>query len=90
MAEWVNPDQAQMFFSRRCAFVEGETERVLFPFLARKIGIFDPGVPIVECGSKFKLPPYIAIAKAFRIPYVVVHDEDPIPKKCSLKKYESC
>ena len=79
MAEWINPDRAEMFFARKVIFVEGETERVLLPYLAERMGIFDSDVSIVDCGSKFNLPLYIAIAKAFQIPYLVVHDEDPMP-----------
>lgn len=79
MAEWVNPDRGEMFFARRVAFVEGETEKVLIPYLAEKLGIFDPDVSIIDCGSKHNLPLYIAISKAFQIPYIVVHDEDPVP-----------
>jgi len=79
MAEWINPDRAEMFFARKVIFVEGETERVLLPYLAERMGIFDSDVSIVDCGSKFNLPLYIAIAKAFQIPYLVVHDEDPLP-----------
>lgn len=79
MAEWINPDRAELFFASRVVFVEGETERVLLPYLAERIGVFDTDVSIIDCGSKFNLPLYIAIAKAFEIPYVVVHDEDPLP-----------
>ncbi len=79
MAEWINPDRAEMFFARKVLFVEGETERVLLPYLAERMDIFDSDVSIIDCGSKFNLPLYIAIAKAFQIPYLVVHDEDPLP-----------
>ena len=79
MAEWINPDRAELFFSSRVVFVEGETERVLIPYLAKQIEIYDSDVSIVDCGSKFNLPLYVAIAKAFKIPYVVIHDEDPLP-----------
>lgn len=79
MAQWINPDRAEMFFARRVVFVEGETEQVLIPFLADKLGRLDPEVSVIDCGSKHNLPLYIAIAEAFQIPHVVVHDEDPLP-----------
>ena len=79
MAQWINPDRAEMFFARRVVFVEGETERVLLPYLAQRLGVLDTDVSIIECGSKHNLPLYVAIAKAFRLPYVVIHDEDPLP-----------
>ena len=79
MASWINPDRAEMFFAKRIAFVEGETERKLFPFLAERMGCLSSDVTIVECGAKHNLPLYVAIANAFRLDYVVVHDEDPVP-----------
>jgi len=79
MARWINPDRGEMFFAKRVVFVEGETEKVLLPFLAQKLSVFDPDISIIDCGSKHNLPLYIAIAKAFEIPYLVIHDEDPLP-----------
>jgi len=51
----------------------------VLPYLAKKLGVFDPDISIIDCGSKHNLPLYIAIAKAFEIPYLVIHDEDPLP-----------
>lgn len=79
MAQWVNPDRAEMFFSRRVVFVEGETERVLLPYLADRLEMLDTDVSVIDCGSKFNLPLYIAIANAFQLSYLVIHDEDPMP-----------
>lgn len=79
MAKWVNPDRGEIFFAKRVVFVEGETETTMIPFLGEKLGIFDPEASIVDCGSKHNLPLYASIATAFEIPFVVVHDEDPLP-----------
>lgn len=79
MAEWINPDRGEMFFARRVILVEGETEKVLIPYIAAKLGRFDPDVSIIDCGAKHNLPLYVAITKAFAIPYLVIHDEDPLP-----------
>jgi len=79
MAQWINPDRGEMFFAKRVVFVEGETEKVVLPYLAKKLGVFDPDISIIDCGSKHNIPLYIAIAKAFEIPYLVIHDEDPLP-----------
>ncbi len=79
MAHWVNPDRGEMFFARRVAFVEGETEKTLFPYLAQKMGCYDYEVSIIDCGSKHNLLLYISIANAFKIPFIVIHDEDPLP-----------
>ena len=79
MAEWINPDRGEIFFAERVIFVEGETERVAFPYVAEKLGVINLDISIVDCGSKHNLPLYITIAKAFKIPYVVIYDEDPLP-----------
>ena len=79
MAAWVNPDRGEMLFARRVAFVEGETEKSVFPYLAKKMGCHSEDVSVIDCGSKHNIPLYVAIAKAFDLDYVVVHDEDPLP-----------
>lgn len=79
MAHWLNPDRGEMFFAKRAVFVEGETEKVVLPFLAEVLGCLDHEVSIIDCGCKHNLPLYIAIANAFEVPYTVIHDEDPVP-----------
>jgi len=80
IAQWINPDRGEMFFAKRVVFVEGETEKVIFPFLAERLGVFDSDVSIIDCGSKHNLPLYIEIANAFKISYLVIHDQDPLPE----------
>ena len=79
MAAWVNPDRGEMLFARRVAFVEGETEKSVFPYLAEKIGCHSEDVSIIDCGSKNNILLYVDIANAFHLNYIVVHDEDPLP-----------
>jgi predicted ATP-dependent endonuclease of OLD family len=79
MAHWINPDRGEMFFAKKVVFVEGETEKVVLPYLAKKLGIYDPDISIIDCGSKHNLSLYITIANAFKIQYLVIHDEDPLP-----------
>ncbi|MCY4043034.1 MAG: ATP-dependent endonuclease, partial [Candidatus Dadabacteria bacterium] len=80
MAYWVNPDRGEMLFARRVVFVEGETEKVLFPYLADKLGCHSEDVSLIDCGSKHNLPLYAKIAEAFKLDYMVIHDEDPLPE----------
>jgi len=80
MAAWVNPDRGEIFFARKVILVEGETEKAILPFLARKLGYLDATISVIDCGSKYNLPLYITILNAFGIPYCVVHDEDPLPE----------
>jgi putative ATP-dependent endonuclease of OLD family len=79
MARWVDPDRAEMFFARHVVFVEGETEATVLPFVAQQLGCYDPEVSVVDCGSKFNLVLYVAIANVFKLRYLVIHDEDPVP-----------
>lgn len=79
MAAWVNPDRGEMLFARRVAFVEGETEKLVFPYLAKKLECRLGNVSIIDCGSKHNIPLYVDIARAFHLNYIVVHDEDPLP-----------
>lgn len=79
MAAWVNPYRGEIFFARKVVLAEGETEEAILPFLARKLGRVDSTVSVIDCGSKHNLPLYITILNGFRIPYCVVHDEDPLP-----------
>ena len=89
MASWVNPDRGEMLFARRVVFVEGETEKTLLPFAAQKLGYFSQGISIIDCGSKFNLPLYVEIAKAFSIDYIVIHDKDPVEDGLEDDKFSS-
>jgi len=79
MAAWFNPDRSELFFARKVVLVEGPSEKVILPFLAERLGCFDPRVSVVDCASKHNLPLYIEVMKAFSLDFVVVHDEDPPP-----------
>lgn len=76
MAYWVNPDRAEMFFADYVVLVEGETEKAVLPFLAKKLKCFDAKVTLIDCGSKNNMPLYVEVLNGFGIPYCVVHDRD--------------
>lgn len=78
MVQFFNPDRNELFFARKAVLVEGATEKVTLPLLARRIDCFDHKVSIIDCGSKFNLTLYMKVLNAFCIPYLVIHDEDPI------------
>jgi len=78
MVRFFNPDRNELFFARKVVLVEGATEKAILPFLARCIGCFDHKVSIIDCGSKFNLTLFMGVLNAFRIPYQVIHDEDPL------------
>jgi CRISPR-associated exonuclease Cas4 len=78
MVRFFNPDRNELFFARKVVLVEGLTEKAVLPLLGRRMNCFDHKVSIVDCGSKFNLSLFIEVLNAFRIQYLVIHDEDPI------------
>ena len=78
MVRFFNPDRNELFFARKVVLVEGATEKAILPLLAKCIGCFDHRVSIVDCGSKYNLTLFMAVLNAFHIPYLVIHDEDPV------------
>lgn len=78
MIRFFNPDRNELFFARKVVLVEGTTEEAVLPLIGRRIGCFDHKVSIINCESKFNLTLFMEILNAFQIPYVVIHDEDPI------------
>ncbi|MEN6595037.1 MAG: AAA family ATPase [Clostridiaceae bacterium] len=70
----------EMFFARGVVFVEGSTEKFVFPYASRKQGIdLDRyGISVIECGGKGNLRIFAKIAHAFSIPFVIVVDSDII------------
>lgn len=78
LVHYINPDNGEMFFARKVILVEGESEKVTFPYLSERLGLFKSDVSIIDCGSKFNLPLYIDLLNHFKIPYFVIFDEDPM------------
>ncbi len=91
MIRFFNPDRNELFFARKVVLVEGATEKSTLPLIARHIGCFDHRVSIIDCGSKFNLTLYMEVLNAFRIPYLVIHDEDPVDPELEpgAAKYDS-
>ena len=82
----MNPDRGELFFAKKVILIEGATEKTVFPFLAKTLGIFSHDISLVECGSKTAIPPYIRLLNHFSIPYVVVYDKDHQAKKTTKAK----
>ena len=78
LVHYINPDNSEIFFARKVILVEGESEKVIFPYLAERLGLFKSDVSIIDCGSKFNLPLYVDLLNHFEIPYCVIFDEDPM------------
>lgn len=78
MGYWLNPDRSRLFFARKVILVEGHTEAAVIPLIANKLNVFDYQVSVIDCGGKFNLQDYITLCSAFKLPYHVIHDEDPV------------
>jgi len=68
----------EMFFAKKILLVEGPTEKYSLPYAFKlmNIDINEKGISIIDSASKNNLPFIIKILKAFKIPFVVLHDED--------------
>lgn len=78
-----NPRLNEAFFSRCLILVEGETEELCFPELLRHKGIDCDalGISVVSVQGKNQLPKYWRLYSAFRIPIIVVFDNDNTENK---------
>ena len=83
MVRFFNPERNELFFARKVVLVEGPTEKALLPLLAKRLGMFNEFISLIDCSSKYNLTLFIDVLNAFKIKYLVVHDEDPIDPELS-------
>ncbi len=76
MNYWINPDRSELFFAKKVILVEGQTDKILLPYLAECLGVYKYEYSIIECGSKSTIPQFIRLLNGFKIPYVAVYDKD--------------
>jgi ATP-dependent OLD family endonuclease len=76
LSYWINPDRGELFFAEKVILVEGQTDKVILPALAYKLGVFKHSYTVIDCGSKQNIPLYIKLMNKFKIPYVSVYDKD--------------
>jgi len=77
--------RSEMFFSKKVILVEGDTEKFIIPFWASKLAeenkIYDlsaNNICVVECGGKTNIHIFMRVLNKFKIPYIVIHDIDPL------------
>lgn len=93
--------RSEMFFSKKVILVEGDTEKFMIPFWASRFAENENqydfsanNVCVIECGGKTNIHVFMRILSAFKIPYVVIHDVDPLefpvdkPDKTDKEKTE--
>lgn len=80
MDYWLNPHRNEVFFSDCVLLVEGQTESTIIPTLCQLLGEDITTLSALDAGGKGNLPYFIKVLNEFNIPYLVVHDEDPLSK----------
>ncbi len=77
--------RSELFFSKKVVLVEGDTEKFIMPFWSSRLAANDKeydfsanNISVVECGGKTNLHIFMRVLNKFSIPYVVIHDTDPI------------
>jgi CRISPR-associated exonuclease Cas4 len=77
--------RSEMFFAKKVILVEGDTEKFIIPFCASELVELDKkydlsanNICVVECGGKSNIHIFMRVLNRFEIPYVVLHDVDPI------------
>jgi len=76
LAYWINPDRGELFFAEKVILVEGATDKMIIPFLAKKLGVFKYEYSIIDCGGKDCIRTYMHLLNKFKLPYIVVYDKD--------------
>jgi putative ATP-dependent endonuclease of OLD family len=86
-----DPERNELFFAKKVVLVEGDSEKVAFPRIFRIMGenLNSKCISIIECGSKFNICFFMKVLNEFKIPYVVVHDEDPVAPNLEGDKLEA-
>jgi putative ATP-dependent endonuclease of OLD family len=93
--------RSEMFFAKKVVLVEGDTEKFIIPFcsfelivLDKKYDLSGKNICVIECGGKNNIHIFMRVLNRFKIPYIVLHDVDPIdfhenkPDKTDKEKHE--
>jgi putative ATP-dependent endonuclease of the OLD family len=70
--------RSELLFARKVLLVEGNTEKVVYPQVFKKLDadIDRLGISIISCGGKSLMTFMARIAGAFEVPYIAVADND--------------
>jgi hypothetical protein len=74
-------ERSELFLARAALLVEGQTEKLAFPFVFDALG-HDPdreGISIVACGGKSNIPLFARVCEATGVPFIAVYDRDAPP-----------
>lgn len=73
---WINPDRSELFFAKKVILLEGQTDKIVIPYIAQCMNLFRYDYSLIDCGGKGSIPLYISLLNKFKIPYVAVYDKD--------------
>jgi putative ATP-dependent endonuclease of the OLD family len=71
-------ERSELFLARAALLVEGQTEKLAFPFVFDALG-HDPdreGISIIACDGKSNIPLFARVCQATGVPFVAVYDRD--------------
>lgn len=81
----LNVSNLELFFADKVVLVEGETEKILLPVIAKQIderNDFDrKNYSIIEVGSKANLDIFIELLNKFNIPWISLLDKDVLNRE---------
>jgi len=93
--------RSEVFFSKKAVLVEGDTEKFIIPFWSSKFAESNTkydlqanNICVIDCGGKTNIHIFMRVLNKFRIPYIVIHDTDPLafsedkPNKTDKEKAE--
>ncbi|WP_325062654.1 ATP-dependent nuclease [Aggregatibacter actinomycetemcomitans] len=86
LSYWINPDRSELFFAEKVILVEGATDKIIIPALAKQLGIFRHGYTVIDCGSKGNIPLYLKLLNKFKIKYITIYDQDHQDRKSENDK----
>jgi predicted ATP-dependent endonuclease of OLD family len=71
-------ERSELFLARAVVLVEGQTEKLAFPFVFAALGhdADREGISIVACGGKSNIPLFARVCKAVQVPFIAVFDRD--------------
>lgn len=94
----IDINKATMFFAKGIIFVEGITEAMLMPVLAKQLDfdLKEHGISVIPCGVEFKELATLYSDEKMSVPVAIITDSDPETEKdkddkiIGLKNNEQC
>jgi hypothetical protein len=74
-------ERSELFLAHAALLVEGQTEKLAFPFVFAALGhdLDHEGISIIACGGKSNIPLFARVCQAAGVPFIAVYDRDAPP-----------